>query len=395
MHKLVLKPGREKAAAHRHPWLFSGAIAKVDGNPGLGETVIIESASGQFLAHAAYSPHSQIRARVWNWNAQEPVDAAFFARRLIAAIRRREPLLDSTTTAVRLIHGESDGLPGLIVDRYGDTLVMQCLSAGIERWRETLADQLMEITSAMGVYERSDVEVRALEGLPPRVGIITGLVSSQPVVVLENGLAYLVDVVRGQKTGFYLDQRDNRRLIGELARGCEIANCFSYTGGFSVAALAGGAQKVLSIDSSAEALDMAQQNLLLNGLDASHAEFMEADVFKALRQFRDYGRNFDGIILDPPKFAPTAQHVDKAARAYKDINLLGFKLLRPGGWLASFSCSGAIDSLLFHKIVAGAAADAGIDVQIVAHFHGAADHPVALAFPEGEYLKGLLMRRMD
>jgi 23S rRNA (cytosine1962-C5)-methyltransferase len=391
---LVLAPGREKSSRLRHPWIFSGAVERVEGAPASGETVTVVAADGTFLAHAAYSPASQIRARVWSFDSQATIDAAFFHRIVTRATCLRQPLFDAAHTAGRLVHGESDGLPGVIADRYGDVVVLQCLSAGAERWRETIAAALVDATGAHCVYERSDADVRALEGLPVRNGPVRGMLPADGVAIVEDGVAYAVDVVHGQKTGFYLDQRDNRRIVRAHAARRRVLNAFCYTGGFSLAALAGGAASALSIDSSGDALQMAHANLARNpSLDATRAQWHEADVFAELRRLRDAGATFDMIVLDPPKFAPTAAHAERAARAYKDINLLAFKLLTEGGLLATFSCSGGISADLFQKIVAGAALDANVDAQIVARLAASADHPVALNFPEGDYLKGLLLRK--
>ena len=390
---LRLKPGRDKSLRERHPWVFSGAIAAVDGRPGSGDTVDIHRDDGAFIARAAYSPTSQIRARVWTFDHRESIDAAFFSRRVARAVAARAPMLDARHTGCRLIHGESDGLPGVVADRYGDTVVLQLSSAGAERWREPLVDALAATTGTACVYERSDADVRSLEGLPPRTGIAHGSMPAE-VRLVEDGLDYRVDVVAGQKTGFYLDQRDGRAMVRALAAGRETLNVFCYTGGFTLAALAGGATRVLSIDSSADALSLARANLARNPtLDAIRAEWLEADAFAALRTLRDKAASFDFVVLDPPKFAPTMAHAERAARAYKDVNLLALKLLRPGGLLATFSCSGGVDAALFRKIVAGAAQDAGANAADIGRFGASADHPVALAFPEGEYLKGLLIRK--
>jgi 23S rRNA (cytosine1962-C5)-methyltransferase len=399
---IILKEGREKSLLRRHPWIFSGAIERVDGAPPSGDTLPVRDSAGNFLAWAAYNASSQITARVWSWREEEAIDAEFFRRRIANALAARHALLASplvgeglgekgANNGARIIHAESDGLPGLIVDRYGDTLVMQIGSAGAERWRDTIADILQELFIPACIYERSDSDSRGLEGLEARNGVLRGTLP-ESVEVIEHGLRFRVDVASGQKTGFYLDQRDNRALTETLAAGRDVLNCFCYTGGFSLYALHGGAKSVLSIDASGDALRIAEENLLRNGLDSSRAEWLEADVFQALRKLRDQGRSFDFIILDPPKFAPTAAFAEKAARGYKDINLLAFKLLRPGGLLATYSCSGGISTDLFQKIIAGAALDACVDAQIVHHLHASADHPVLLSFPEGEYLKGLVLR---
>jgi 23S rRNA (cytosine1962-C5)-methyltransferase len=386
----VLKPGREKSLRQRHPWIFSGAIAQLKGHPGSGDTVDIRAADGSFLARAAFSPASQIRARAWSFDEGEAIDDAFFARRIRDAIEARGVLVGGN--ALRLLHGEADGLPGLVVDRYGEVLVVQFLAAGVEHWRESIVVALRELAKPAAIYERSDADVRGLEALPSRTGLIDGSLPAS-LVIEEHGLKFRVDVAEGQKTGFYLDQRDNRARVAALSHGRDVLNCFCYSGGFSLNALAGGAASVLSVDSSADALALARENLRLSGLPADRAQWVEADVFQQLRVLRNLGSSFDLVVLDPPKFAPTAGHAEKAARAYKDINLLAFKLLRPGGLLATFSCSGGVSAELFQKIVAGAALDARVDAQIVGHFHAAADHPVGVHFPEGEYLKGLLLRR--
>ncbi|MFZ5911958.1 MAG: class I SAM-dependent rRNA methyltransferase [Chloroflexota bacterium] len=390
MADLVLKPGREKSLLRRHPWVFSGAVHHVDGTPASGASVDLLSFKGDFLARAAYSPTSQIRARVWTFE-DEPVDKEFFRGRIRSAVRARDTWnLTPDTDALRLVHAESDGLPGLVVDRYGDTLVLQALTAGCEAWKETLADLLLEETGLQTIYERSDADVRALEGLPPAVAPLRGAPPQTPLIIREHGLKFSVNLAGGHKTGFYLDQRQNRLRVRQLSEGREALDCFCYTGGFALNALAGGARSVTAVDASAEALGLGRENASLNGQQASRLEWIEADVFQALRKFRDEGRSFDLVVLDPPKFAPTAAQAEKAARGYKDINRLGFLLLRPGGLLVTFSCSGGVDATLFQKIVASAALDAGAQAQIVETLTQAPDHPVALNFPEGAYLKGLV-----
>ena len=390
MHKLILRPGREKALKRRHPWIFSGAVARTEGEPAPGDSVEVWSSAGEFLAVAAYSPHSQIRARVWDWH-NRVIDGDFFRERTMRALSQRPRLLaEGAANAVRLVHGESDGLPGMVADRYGDTVVPQLTSAGAERWREEIADALQQATGAARVWERSDADVRELEGLAPRCGPVRGTPPPETILIHEHGLKFQVELERGHKTGFYLDQRDNRNHLRAIASGCDVLDCFAYTGGFTISALAGDARSVAAVESSGAALELARANAELNGLSA--AEWIEGDVFQRLRQFRDQSRQFDLIVLDPPKFAPTAAHAERASRAYKDINLLAFKLLRPGGALMTFSCSGGISGDLFHKIVAGAALDAGVVARIEGWLHAAPDHPVALNFPEGEYLKGLLCR---
>ena len=391
---IVLKRGREKSLNRRHPWIFSGAIERVDGDPKSGETVQVRSADGKPLALAAWSPQSQIRARVWSFDPASRVDAAFLRNRVERALALRSALpAQRHTNAMRLVHGESDGLPGLVVDRYADVLVAQFLAAGVEHWRDTILDALAESSGCEAIFERSDAEVRTMEGLSPRTGFARGNRDARRCAIVEYGLNFRVDVEAGQKTGFFLDQRENRQRVRALAAGREVLDCFAYTGGFSIAALAGDAKRVLAVESSAPALEVARENLAANRFDAARVEFMQADVFAYLRQLRDRASAFDLVVLDPPKFAPTAAQASNAARAYKDINLLALKLLRPGGLLATFSCSGGVPAQLFQSIVAGAAVDAGVEAKIVERFGAAADHPIALEFPEGEYLKGLLVFR--
>ena len=390
----MLNPGREHSLERRHPWVFSGAVSALIGEAGAGDTVMLCASDGRFLAWAAYNPHSQIRARVWSFNADEYPDDDWLRARLIRAIERRATTVCAdVTNAMRLVHAESDGLPGVIIDRYADTVVLQLASAGADRRRDAIAAIIAEETDCKCIVERSDADSRALEGLPERVGVLHGDAPTGMIEITEHGLRYLVDVIGGQKTGYYLDQRDSRAKLRARANGLEVLNCFCFTGGFSLACLAGGAKSVLSIDSSAAALAIARDNAAQNGMDESKLEWRQADVFQALRELRDRARDFDLIVLDPPKFAPTSKHAAAAARGYKDINLGAMRLLRRGGLLATFSCSSGVSEDLFHKIVAGAAADAGFRATIVDWFHAAPDHPSLLEFPEGDYLKGLLLRR--
>jgi 23S rRNA (cytosine1962-C5)-methyltransferase len=400
MPTLTLKPGKEKSLLRRHPWIYDSAIARVEGRPALGATVVVQDADGRFLARAAYSPESMIRARAWSFDANEPIDHAFFKRRLQRAYAYRQAAVRDTG-AVRLVFGESDGLPGLIVDHYRsahaphvEQLVCQFMAAGVEAWKSAIVQALVAITGCPNVYERSDVSIRAREGLEQVTGLLAGAEPPQTLVVDESGVLYHVDVRLGHKTGFYVDQRDSRLLIQRHAAGRAVLNCFCYTGGFSLAALKGGAASVVSIDSSGEALATAQRNVELNGFDTARAEWRDADAFAALRGLAENGAQFDLIVLDPPKFAGSKAHVERAARAYKDINLTGMKLLKPGGYLATYSCSGAIDPELFQKIVAGAATDAGVDMRVLQRLGAGVDHPMLLAFPEGEYLKGLWLQKI-
>jgi 23S rRNA (cytosine1962-C5)-methyltransferase len=378
----------------RHPWIFDSAVAK--GGADAGETVRVEGHDGRFLAWAAFSPASKIRARAWSFTETERIDADFLQKRCAEAVAVRARL-GVESDGVRLVHGESDGLPGLIVDRYGNTLVAQFLSAGAERWKQVLAEALLQATGLSRLYERSDANSRGLEGLPEVSGWLYGEGPTE-VTITEHGWKFALDIATGHKTGFYLDQRESRaRFAGWVRRrqAQRVLNCYCYTGGFTVAAMAGGAREVVSIDSSGPALERARANVQLNGLDGAQGEYLDADVNSMLRRYGEAGRQFDAIVLDPPKLAPTVAHAERAARAYKDINRLALKLLAPGGVLFTFSCSGGISADLFHKIVASAGTDSGVDGYIVDHLGAAPDHPMTLAFPEGEYLKGLVVVRKN
>ena len=389
MNTVILKEGREKSVLRRHPWIFSGAIRSVTGNPGPGETVEVRSAGGDFLAHGAYAAESHIPVKLWNFSESEPVDEAFFRNRLASAFALRKTVFHGRLPdAYRLVCAESDGLPGLIADVYGEYAVCQITGAGMERHRSLIGELLLDYVK--GVYERSDVDSRAKDGLASRTGHLAGDALPDVLEFSENGIQYRADYRTGHKTGFYLDQRENRRLVSECAAGTEsVLNCFSYTGGFGLAALKGGAKHVLNVDSSEPALAYAGELAALNGFSPSAFETMAADVFQFLRSCRDARKSFDLIVLDPPKFAETMSQRERAARAYKDVNLLAVKLLNPGGQLFTFSCSGAIDDDLFAKIVDSAAADAQRPLRVVRWLSQGPDHPVLTSFPEGRYLKGL------
>jgi len=391
--RVWLKPGREKSLRRRHPWVFSGAIERVDGDPKPGATIELVAAAGEFLAYGAYSPTSQIRVRVWTFDARERVDAAFFRRRLVRAVesRRRLGLLAEPSAACRLVFAESDGLPGFIVDRYGDYLVCQVLATGAETWRATLVEQLQELCVPRGIFERSEGGARHKEGLPSRRGVLAGVEPPAEIEVRAGDVRSLVEILGGQKTGAYLDQQLNRRRVAAHAQDSEVLDAFSYSGGFAIACLKSGARGATLIDSSHEALALAEREATLNGV-RERCRFVAADVFDELRVLREGGARFDLVVLDPPKFVHSAEQLQTGCRGYKDINMLGLALVRPGGVLATFSCSGHVDALLFQKIVAGAAVDARRDAQILERLSQPPDHPVAIEFPEADYLKGLILR---
>jgi 23S rRNA (cytosine1962-C5)-methyltransferase len=399
--KLTLKPRREAAVLRRHPWIFSGSVAKVAGSPAVGDLVAVHDAHGKFLAWGHYSPDSQIRTRLISWEEEEvPEGADFWRERLRRAVSLRNKLDDQPgTNAYRLLHAESDGVPGLIVDRYAGVLVAQYLTVGTAMRRDLFTELLWDLTSPQTLYERSDVDVREREGLESYAGLLRGESPPEPLEIRENGLAFHVNVQEGHKTGFYLDQRDNRarcrRIIRALATHEEppsLLNVFAYTGGFAVYGLDGGAGSVVNVDTSASALALGRENFRLNQLDTAGVEDVEGDAFQVLRQFRQENRRFDVVVLDPPKFAFTKRDVKRASRGYKDINMQAMHLLKPGGILLTFSCSGVVSDDLFQKIVFGAALDTGRDVQIIGRMMQGSDHPVALTFPEGAYLKGLVCR---
>jgi 23S rRNA (cytosine1962-C5)-methyltransferase len=395
---VYLKAGKEKSLLRRHPWVYSTAIGKTVGKPQSGDTVEVRSADGKFLAWGAFSPESQIRIRAWSFLESDVIDNEWIGNKIRVAALRRE-VLNVQTDAQRLVFGEADQLPGLIVDRYGDWAVVQILSAAIEYWRAAVLDAVASLPGIKHVYERSDAATRQREGLPPVAGPVTKLhleADVHVVPVIENGVHYRVDIAKGHKTGFYVDQRDNRALVGALAKGKRVLNCFCYTGGFSLAALVNGASEVISIDSSGDALARGALNQSVNLDIASDAksEWRDENVFDALKQLLADGELFDIVILDPPKFAPSVAHLDKAARAYKEISMKGLKLLKPNGYLLTFSCSGAMSVDLFQKVIAGAVVDSRIDMQMLRRLEAGIDHPMLMTHPEGEYLKGLLLQRV-
>jgi 23S rRNA (cytosine1962-C5)-methyltransferase len=390
--RVILRPGREKAVLRRHPWVFSGAVARIEGHPADGDVVAVLADDGTFLAQGYLNRRSQIVVRLLTWSPEERIDEGFWRQRLEVAIRGRASLLAAERGACRLVHAESDGLPGLVVDRYGAFLAVQFLTLGVDRRRHLLVEALADLLRPQGIYERDDEAVREKEGLPLQTGVLWGEAPPELVEVEEGGLRFLVDLREGHKTGFYLDQRENRQKVLRYAAGREVLNAFAYTGGFGLYALQGGAAHVVNVDASERALDLARRNFALNGWGEPQAEFVVGDVFQVLRRYREEGRRFDLIVLDPPKFAHSAADVPAATRGYKDVNLLAFQLLREGGVLFTFSCSGAISADLFQKVVFSASLDAGREAQVLERLTQASDHPVLLSFPEGEYLKGLVCR---
>ncbi len=391
MKSIILKPKREKSLVRRHPWVFSGAIAKTNGDPQSGDTVDVIASDGRFLGRGSYSPHSQIIVRIWTFDKNEQITPDFFRSRLERAIHFRKSLpITNDITGYRVVHAESDGLPGVIVDRYSDYLVCQFLTTGADFWQETIVNLLQELVPCKGIYERSDVDVRAKEKLDKRTGVLFGETPPELVEIRDRKNRFLVDIIDGHKTGFYLDQRDNRYVIADYSADREILNCFAYSDSFAIHAITAGAERVTNIESSAAALELAIKNMNLNDVEAHKIEHLEADVFVQLRKFRDSRRQFDVIVLDPPKFIDSKTQLNRGSRGYKDINLLALKLLRPGGILMTFSCSGLMSRDLFQKIVADAALDAEREAIILKWLTQSADHPTSLNFPEANYLKGLL-----
>lgn len=395
MNSIILKKGRETSLLRHHPWVFSGAIQEVKGNPAIGETVDVLSFKGEFLGRGSYSPKSQMTVRILSNDKNKTIDENFFYEKIKSAKERKEFLLDEFSNSYRLIFGESDGLPGLIIDKYDKTLVCQFLSAGAEYWKEIIVKKLIEIFHPVCIYERSDADVRKKEGLEPVKQNLYGRLENELIEITENACKYFVDVVNGHKTGFYLDQKVNRKLLGSFAKNKTVLNCFSYTGGFSVSALKNNASHVTNIDSSSNVLKLSLINAELNNLDLEKNTNVQGNVFKVLREYLNEGKKFDIIILDPPKLVESAGQLNKGARAYKDLNMLAFKLLNKNGLLFTFSCSGLVSPELFQKIVFDASYDAKVNAQIISRMSQSPDHGISLNFPEAQYLKGLICMVQD
>ncbi|MFM1549833.1 MAG: class I SAM-dependent rRNA methyltransferase [Lentisphaeria bacterium] len=392
MPVITLKAGREKSLIRLHPWIFSGAIDRIEGDPDAGAVVDVHTGDGVLIGRGGYSPASQITVRMWSFTPEDTIDREFLQKRISTAISFRSALPALPMAACRLINAESDGMPGLIVDRYGEFLVCQFLTCAVEAFKQEIVELLQELTGCQGIYERSDVSVRNKENLPPTAGVLAGSEPPELISITEHERQYHVDIRTGHKTGFYLDQRDNRTYLAARAEGKSVLNCFSYTGGFAIAALTGGAADVTNIDTSATVLELGRRNVELNKLPSDRVTDVEGDVFEVLRRYRDSRRSFDVIVLDPPRFAESKMRLPQASRGYKDINLLALKLLRPGGLLLTYSCSGHVAPDLFQKIVSDAALDADRVVQIIDRHAQPGDHPIALTFPEAQYLKGLVCR---
>ncbi|RNL49755.1 class I SAM-dependent rRNA methyltransferase [Pedobacter jejuensis] len=392
MVEIILKKGKEKAALQRHPWVFSGALEKVKGKPEDGDVVKVFAFDNEFLAYGYFNSNSRVAVRLLEWDETQTIDKNWYQNRLQQAIASRQFILSEDTNTCRLVFSEADFLPGLIVDKYANFLSLQILSSGIEKVKADIVDIIKAELNPIGIFDKSDATARGHEGLPIENGLLWGENPPEFLEVKENGIAYNINIADGQKSGFYCDQRDNRKILASYTKGKKVLDCFSYSGGFSLNALANGAANVTSVDSSALALETLKQNIALNKFDAEKVTSIQSDVNKQLRAFKETGELFDVIVLDPPKYAPSRSALDRAARAYKDLNRLGMLLLEKGGLLATFSCSGAVDIETFKQIIAWAALDAGREVQIIKQFCQPEDHPVRISFSEGEYLKGLLLR---
>ena len=392
MKEVVLKKGKEKAAWQHHPWIFSGAMERISGDPTNGEVVRVIDHSGDFLAYGYFNANSRVAIRLLEWDETRTIDKAWYTEKIHQALSLRQHILTAETNTCRLIFSEADFLPGLIVDQYGEFLSMQIGSSGIEQAKEIIVEILVEACQPRGIVNKSDTGARSHEGLDPADGLLWGESPAEFIEVRENGISYHINISEGQKSGFYCDQRDNRNILSAYAEGKEILDCFSYSGGFTLNCLKSGAKHVMAVDSSTLAIETLQKNVALNNFSSDMVTVVQSDVNKQLRSLKESGHTFDIIVLDPPKYAPSRSALDRAARAYKDLNRLGMGLLKPGGLLATFSCSAAADLDTYKQIIAWAALDAGKEVQIIKQFHQPEDHPVRTSFPEGEYLKGLLLR---
>ena len=392
MVEIKLKKGKEKAVLQHHPWVFSGAIEQVKGKPENGDVVKVINSSNGFLAYGFYNDQSRVAIRLLEWDENQAINEDWYFQKISQAINARKHLHSAETNTYRLIFSEADFLPGLIVDRYAEFLSVQILSSGIEKVKPIIVDQLVKLLQPNGIFDRSDATARSHEGINAENGLLWGEAPPKFIEVKENGISYHINIAEGQKSGFYCDQRDNRQALSAYAKDKRMLDCFSYSGGFTLNALKNGAAQVISVDSSGLAIETLQQNIALNHFDAKKNQAIQADVNKQLRAFKDEGIKFDIVVLDPPKYAPSRSALDRAARAYKDLNRLGLLLLEKGGLLATFSCSGAVDIETFKQIIAWAALDADKEVQIIHQFSQPEDHPIRLSFPEGEYLKGLLVR---
>jgi 23S rRNA (cytosine1962-C5)-methyltransferase len=392
MVEITLKKGKEKAALQRHPWVFSGALEKVKGKPEDGDVVKVFAFDNEFLAYGYYNSNSRVAVRLLEWDESQTIDNNWYQNRLKQAIASRQFILSEQTNTCRLVFSEADFLPGLIVDQYADFLSLQILSSGIEKVKAEIVEILKAELKPTGIFDKSDATARTHEGLPIENGLLWGENPPEFLAVKENGITYNINIAEGQKSGFYCDQRDNRHILASYTKGKKVLDCFSYSGGFSLNSLANGAASITCVDSSGLAIETLKQNVALNKFDVNKVTTIQSDVNKQLRAFKESGELFDVIVLDPPKYAPSRSALDRAARAYKDLNRLGMLLLEKGGLLATFSCSGAVDIETFKQIIAWAALDAGKEVQIIKQFCQPEDHPVRISFPEGEYLKGLLLR---
>ena len=393
MHSVKLKKGKEKAVRQLHPWVFSGAIDQIKGKPENGDIIRITDSNNDFLAYGFFNSKSRVAVRLLEWNLETEINESWWRRKIKIAVKHRDELNTEDTNTYRLIFSEADFLPGLIVDRYADFLSVQILTSGIENIKHIILDELQQLLSPKGIFDRSDASARAHEGMDASSGgILLGTEPPEFVSVKENGIFYQVNIAEGQKSGFYCDQRDNRKWVADHVKDKKVLDCFSYSGGFSLNAMAKGAKEVISVDSSAPALDTLKRNMEINDFNSIPHRLIQSDVNKQLRAFREVNEKFDVIILDPPKYAPSRSALTKASRAYKDLNRMAMLLLEEGGLLATYSCSGAVDIGMFKQIIAWAALDAGKEVQFIQQFSQPADHPVRSSFPEGEYLKGLLCR---